>query len=109
MARYARQPRIDDQTRAVLHQRMANEAQLRLHPRPLAIEPGIRVGRAAMRLVATLLTLEVRQGVAPAARAIATFRRLLRFQALHRSPRLDQRAIDRKMLARQQPLDARLG
>src|SRR5262249_12488629 len=88
---------------------MADETQLRLHSRPFAVEPGIRVGRAAMRLVAALLSLEIRRGVAPAVRAVPiTVRRIFRLEALHRSPRLDQRAIDRKMLARQQPLDARL-
>src|SRR5215470_20204895 len=102
MAGDASEPRINDQTRAVLDQRMADEAQLRLHPRPLAIEPGIRVGRAAMRLVAALLALEIRCGVAPAACAVAiAVGRLFRLEDLHQSPGLDQRAIDREMLARQ--------
>src|SRR5512146_393470 len=88
---------------------MADEAQLRLHSRPLAIESRIRVGRAAMRLVAALLAPEIRRGIAPALGALAIIvRRIFRPEALHRSPGFDQRAIDREMLARQQPLDARL-
>src|SRR5262249_14956145 len=43
MAGHARQPCIDDQTRAILHESMTDEAQLRLHARPLAVEPGIRI------------------------------------------------------------------
>src|SRR5262249_27003340 len=108
MAGHARQPCIDDQTRAILHESMTDEAQLRLHARPLAVEPGIRIGRAAMRLVAALLSLEIRRGVAPAARAvpIAAVPRIFRLEPLHRSPGFNQSAIDREMLARQQPLDA---
>src|SRR5207248_9399040 len=84
MARDACQTCIDDQTRAVLHQRMADEAQLRLHPRPLTVKPGIRVGRAPMGLVAALLTLEIHRGVALATLAVAAaFRRLFRPEALH--------------------------
>ena len=35
---------IDDKAGAVLHQRMAQKRQSRLHTRPLAIEPGVRIG-----------------------------------------------------------------
>src|SRR5258708_18420137 len=58
-----------------------------------------------MRLVAALLALELGRGIALAAFGIAASRRLIRLDALHRSPRLDQRAIDREVLARQQPFD----
>jgi hypothetical protein len=34
---------------------------------------------------------------------------LLRAEALHAAPRIDQRAVDREMIARQQPSDLRLG
>ena len=44
-----RQPRIDDQPGAVLHQPMPDEAELRLHARPLAIEHGVGIGRALVR------------------------------------------------------------
>src|SRR5207302_7724982 len=45
----------------------------------------------------------------PAIGHAAAIRRFLRLEALHRSPRLDQRAVDREVLARQQSLDPRLG
>ena len=109
MARDAGEPSIDDQAGAVLHQSMADKAQLGLHPRSLAVEPGIRVGRATMRLVGALLAPEIGRRVASAVAAIATSRRLLRPEALHRSPGFDQRAIHREVLARQQSLDPRLG
>ena len=108
MTRDAGEPGIDDQAAAVLHQPMADEAKLRLHPRPLAVQPGVRVGCAAMCLVGALLAPEIGWRVASAASAIATDR-LLRLEALHRSPRFDQRAIHREVLARQQSLDPRLG
>src|SRR5947207_15336069 len=63
MARDACQTCIDDQTRAVLHQRMTDEAQLRLHPRPLTVKPGILVGCALMGLVAALLPLVIHRDV----------------------------------------------
>src|SRR5438309_11330896 len=86
-----------------------DEAQLRLHPRPLTVKPGIRVGCAPMGLVAAPLTLEIHRGVALATLAVAAaFRRLFRPEALHRRPAFDQSAIDREMLARQQTLDPRL-
>jgi len=35
---------IDDETGAVLHQRVTEKGQFRLHARSLAIEPRIRIG-----------------------------------------------------------------
>ena len=60
-----RQACIDQQPRAVLHQAVTDEAELRLLARPLAVEPGVRIGGARMRLVRPLLPVEVRFGVAP--------------------------------------------
>src|SRR4051812_43572376 len=54
-----REPGIDDQPRAVLHQGVADEAELRLHAGSLAIEPGLGVGRALVALVRALRALEV--------------------------------------------------
>ena len=59
----------DQEARAVLHQGMAHEAQLRLLAGPLAIEPRVRVGGRRMGRVRALLAPEVRLRVAPAARA----------------------------------------
>src|SRR5215213_5865894 len=54
-----REPGIDDQPRAVLHQGVADEAELRLHAGSLAVEPGLGVGRALVGLIRALLALEV--------------------------------------------------
>ena len=70
MARDTRQPSIDNQTRAVLHQPMADEAELRLHSRSLAVQSGVRVGRAAMRLVGALLAAKIDRCIAPATHRI---------------------------------------
>ena len=60
---------IDQQAVAVLHQPMPHEAQLRLLALALAVEPGIRIGGRGMRLVRSLLAMEVCFGIAPAASA----------------------------------------
>src|SRR5919106_812256 len=57
---------IDKEARAVLHQAMADEAQLGLLARSLAVEPGIWIGRAGMGLIRSLLPVEVGVGIAPA-------------------------------------------
>jgi hypothetical protein len=60
-----------------------------------------------MRLVRTLLLMEV--AFAVASRCGRLTRTVLGPEALHRRPGIDQRAIDRKMLARQQLLHLRQG
>src|SRR5207253_4208798 len=69
--------------------------------------------RALVRLVGTLLAPEIGRRIAPAAHhaigRAAAIRWFLRPETLHRSPRLNQRTIDREVLARQQSLDPRLG
>ena len=92
---------------AVFHERMAHEAQLGLAARPLAIEPGVEIGGALMAVVGAALAVEVALAVAPRRWRIA--RALLRAEALHRRPRLDQRAVDAEVLRRQQALDPRVG
>ena len=66
--------------------------------------------RRDVRLVAPLLTAEVDLGIAPAARrrfvAIAAIPGL---EALQAGPGFHQRAVDREVLRRQQPLDLGLG
>ena len=49
MTRDPGQSGIDNQTRAVLHQPVANKAEFCLHARPLAIEPRVGIGGTAMR------------------------------------------------------------
>ena len=78
--------------------------------RAFAIEPGIGIGCTAMGLVRALLAAEIGWPVAPAAaRIIIAFRRLvLWLETLQRRPCLNQGAVDREVLARQQPFDPRL-
>ena len=80
------------------------------HARALAIEPCIWIGGAAMGRVRALLATEIGWPVAPAAaRIIAAFKRVvLRLETLQRRPRLNQCAVNREMLVRQQPFDPRL-
>src|SRR5688572_4240750 len=58
---------VDQETVAVLHQPMPDEAQLRLLAFALAVEPGIRIGGRSMGVVRAFLAMEVRFGIAPAA------------------------------------------
>ena len=66
VARDQGEPRVDDQPGAVLHQPVADIAELRLHARPLAIEQRLGIGGRAMRRVRAPLALEVDLRVAPA-------------------------------------------
>jgi len=61
-----------------------------------------------MRLVRTLLALEIDLDVAAGAWRRFIARAALALEALYRRPGLDERAVDREMVARQQRLDARL-
>src|SRR5579875_358041 len=78
-----------DQPVAVLHQSMAQIAQLRFLAVALLVEPRIGIGCGLVSLIGSLLAMEIR---AVAARTI------LRPEALLRSPRLDQRAVHCEML-----------
>lgn len=85
MAGHAGQSGVDDQAGSVLHQPVAYIAKLGLHARPLAIEHGVGIGRALMRLVRALLTAKVCRRIASAVFwpiILAT----LRPEALHRRP-----------------------
>ena len=99
---------VDDEAVAVLHQRMPHEAELGFLARSLAIEPRLRIGRRGVRLVGALLAMEIRLAVPPAAWRRRLARAVLRPEALHRRPGLDQRAVDREMIRAEQPLHPRL-
>ena len=68
-----------------------------LAPGRLAIELGLRVACALMRVVLAPLAVKVR--------AVAVIRAVFGLEALVRGPGLDKRAVDREMLVRQQGLD----
>src|SRR5512132_1841498 len=105
-ARGAGQLGIDGEPMAVLHQDVADEAELAGLAVALAEQPGIVVGGRAVRFVRSLLTLEVALAVAALSRRFA--RTVLRSKALHAGPRLDQRTVDREVLVGQQALNARI-
>ena len=92
-----RQTRINQKAMAVLHQAMADEAKLGFLARSLAVEPCIGIRRRDMRLVRPLLAMEVGFGI-----AAATGRRVIRaipwLKTHQRSPRFDQRPVDREVL-----------
>ena len=90
-----------------IHQHMAQIAELGRLAVALAIEPGIRVGHRLVGLIRALLAAEILPAVA--ARIGRRSAAILRLEALDRRPGLDQRPVNREMLARQQWLDPRVG
>src|SRR3974390_1133152 len=63
-ARRLAHPTQDRQTIAVLHQRMAHVAQLGRLAITFLVEPRLRLGRACMGLVGSLLLVEAALGIA---------------------------------------------
>ena len=98
------QASADHKARAVLHQGVPHEAELRLLASALAVEPRVRVGGRGMGRVGARLAPEVRLRIAPA-RGRRLIRTLLGPEALHRGPCLDQGAVNREVLGGQQALD----
>jgi hypothetical protein len=88
---------------SVLHQGMSHLAKLAPLALAVAIEPGVRIGRALVSLVGALLGPEVPCAIATTSRRAAAA--ILRTEALHRSPRLEQRPVHRKVLVGEHPLD----
>ena len=86
MAQSARGHRADNQTVAVLHQRVTQETQPLFFARALAEEAGVGVGGRGVRLILPALAVEVAFGVAPRARRLA--RGILYAEALRGSPTL---------------------
>src|ERR1700752_2971866 len=71
--------------------------------RTLAVQPSIGVGGRGVRLIAALLAVKIPLTIASGSRRLAAA--ILGTKALHAGPRLDQRAVDREMIVRQQNLD----
>src|SRR5690606_34155893 len=101
MAAGLRDTRCTHQSAAMLHEHMGLVAQLRPGI-ALAVKPGVRIAGRFVRVVATLLTLEIRLGVAMPTTRWVLRRPILGTEALVRGPRLQQRAVDREMLVRHQ-------
>ena len=81
-----------NQSVAVLHQRMAQVAQLRFLAIALLVQPRIGIRRGLVRLVAALLAMEVGP--------ITVSGIILGAETLLRGPGLDQRAIHSEVLVR---------
>src|SRR5205085_4396608 len=99
-------PRINDEPVAVLGHQMSHVTELGFLARTLAEQPGIWIGGRGMRVVLALLAMEVAFSIASTAAALALARgriaTVLWHKALHAGPGLDQRAIDREVLAGKQ-------
>lgn len=110
MTLHAGEPGIDEQARAVLHEAVAEEAQLRLHARALLVEHRIGIGAARMGGVRALLPVKIGGRIAAAAVscAVVPIIILLRTKALHARLGFDERAIDAEMLTREQLAHTRL-
>src|SRR5438132_10412330 len=88
---------VNSKTVAVLHDRMTHIAELGLAPGRFAIELGLRVACALMRVVLAPLAVKVR--------AIAVIRAVFALEAPERRPSLDERAAHRATLVRRQGLE----
>ena len=134
-----RQIALHDQAAAVLHQRMAHEAEHRAGAGRFLVEPRVGIGGRDMRRVRPLLAPEVDLGIAvTGGRGGASGRSRmgsgsgwssaglsgpggspgsssggvsvgLRLEALHRCPSLHQRAVDREVVVRQERRDLAVG
>lgn len=99
-----RQAGVNQQAVAVVHQPMPDEAQRRLLAFTLTMQPGIRISGRSMGAVRAFLAMEVRFGIVPTVLRRRLTRAVHRLHALHRGLGLDQRAIDREVIARQKLL-----
>src|SRR5712691_12383311 len=93
---------IDRDPVAVLHQHVPGVAQLGFLARTLARQPRLGVGGRLMGIVAALLAMKVNRGIAGVIRRLLTTSPVLALEAFVAGPRLDQRAVDREVLGREQ-------
>ena len=87
---------------------MAHEAELSGLAIPFAIELCVGIGRALMSIVGAYLAVEVALRVAAGTVSVVVPAILLA-EALDRSPGVDQRPVDREMIAGKKPLHLGLG
>jgi hypothetical protein len=87
---------------------MPHEAELGFLAWSFAIEPRLRIGSRGVGIVRALLAVKIHLPVPSASVRGRFVRAILRFEALHRRPGFDQRAVDREMVGAQKPLHARL-
>ena len=99
---------IHRQPVSVLHQHMSHEGESGLSSRAFACQHRLRIRRGRVGVVDTPLSLKVHGGVPPTILRWVTTA-ILRSKALHGSPGLEQRAIHREVVVRQQPAASGLG
>ena len=99
-----RDDRADHEPRAVLHQYMPLVGKDRGRVVALPVQARLRIGRAGVGVIAARLAFPIRLRVAPAAIGRLVVRAIFRAKALLAGPGLNQRAVDREMLLRKQPL-----
>jgi hypothetical protein len=87
-----RHPGIDDESVAILRHEMSHVAELRLFADRFAKQSSIGVGCRGMRIIRAFLATEVALGIASSAHRRWTAA-VFSNEALHASPRLDQRAV----------------
>src|SRR5206468_11638475 len=93
--------RIDEQSRTMLHQHVTQVTEPRLSSDALLIQARIGIRRRLMGVVMPCLAMEIHGRIAAVTRWVL----LVTWpKALVTGPRFQQRAVDRKMLVRQQPL-----
>ena len=95
---------LDQETVAVLHQRVGRVTQLRFLARPLLRQLRLGVGGRLMGRVAAALAVEVNRRVAGVLGRLARFL-VLALEALERRPSLDQRAVHGEVFVRKQSAD----
>src|SRR5208337_1085316 len=101
------QPGVDHQAVAIVHLHVAGVTELGLFARPFAGQPCLGIGGRLVRGVGASLTMEVYARVTG---IIGRDLLVLSFalETLVSGPGLDQRAVDRKMLIREEASGARL-
>src|SRR5205807_2968817 len=98
---------VYEQPVAILHERVLRKRQLCLFALSLLCQSRFGVGRRLMGFVASLFAVEIYAGISRIVGRLLA-RTILALEALQRRPRLDERAVDGKVLARHEPRRPRL-
>ena len=93
---------VDRQPVAILHQHMAGVTELGLFAFPLARHEGLRIGSGLVGIVAAPFAMKVHARIARIVGRGLGVRVVFALKALLPCPRLDQGAVDREVLIREQ-------
>src|ERR1700687_880870 len=108
LARGLSQARVDHQPIAVLHQHVSEIAKLCRLAFGLLVQPRLGVGRRLMSGVGASFAMKINARIAWMIRLLG-YLVTLPFEPLVPRPRLDERAVHREMLVREQPLGTGVG